>query len=226
MYIRLHVKCPLFLWDFNETGIFLADFEKYSNIKFHKNIRPVEAKFFHADGWTDRRYTDIRRLVFAVLRLSLKNSEIYIFCLLFYSFFLRLFLPSPSPPLITRTGLNRVTKLTAIGGSQSCFPAVYFHVLPSNFKFLCVFFICRTVIWKRSRHVEYTGYQKCLRDFGWEISMEEITGGYACGYNWIMRILLKHILRIYGVVLRTRFNLLGMMLSGWVLWIRLFTFFF
>ena len=33
----LHVKYPLFLSDFNETWIFLTDFEKYTNIKFHGN---------------------------------------------------------------------------------------------------------------------------------------------------------------------------------------------
>jgi len=36
MYIGLHVKCPLFLFDFKETWIFLPDFrKKYSNIKFN-----------------------------------------------------------------------------------------------------------------------------------------------------------------------------------------------
>jgi hypothetical protein len=33
IHIGLHVECPLFLLDFNETWIF----EKYSNIKFHEN---------------------------------------------------------------------------------------------------------------------------------------------------------------------------------------------
>ena len=35
-YIGLHVKYPLFLSDFNETLIFLTDFRKYSDIKFHE----------------------------------------------------------------------------------------------------------------------------------------------------------------------------------------------
>jgi hypothetical protein len=37
MYIRLHVKYPSFLSDFNETRIFSADFENSSHIKFNKN---------------------------------------------------------------------------------------------------------------------------------------------------------------------------------------------
>jgi len=36
MYSGLHVKYPLFLSDFNETGIFSTDFEKHSKIKFHE----------------------------------------------------------------------------------------------------------------------------------------------------------------------------------------------
>ena len=35
MYIGLHVKCPLFLSDFNETRIFSADFRNI--LKFHEN---------------------------------------------------------------------------------------------------------------------------------------------------------------------------------------------
>jgi hypothetical protein len=36
MYIGLHVKCPLFLWDINETRIFSTIFEN-PYIKFNKN---------------------------------------------------------------------------------------------------------------------------------------------------------------------------------------------
>ena len=36
MYNSLHVKCTLFLSDFNETWIFIADFWKCSIIKFHE----------------------------------------------------------------------------------------------------------------------------------------------------------------------------------------------
>jgi len=38
MYTGPHVKYQLFLSDFNETGIF-STFEKYANIKLHKNPR-------------------------------------------------------------------------------------------------------------------------------------------------------------------------------------------
>jgi len=37
MYLRLHVKNVLFVSGFNETRIFLTDFRKYSNVKFHEN---------------------------------------------------------------------------------------------------------------------------------------------------------------------------------------------
>ena len=36
MYIILHVKYPLFLSDFNESGIFSMYFRKINNIKFYK----------------------------------------------------------------------------------------------------------------------------------------------------------------------------------------------
>ena len=49
MYIRLHVKYPLFLSDFNETLIFLTYFSTNTQIwKFMEN-HPVQADLFHAD---------------------------------------------------------------------------------------------------------------------------------------------------------------------------------
>jgi len=38
MDIGLHVRYLLFLSDFNETWIFMTDFQKYSSIKFHENL--------------------------------------------------------------------------------------------------------------------------------------------------------------------------------------------
>ena len=53
MYIGLHVKCPLFLSDFNQNGIFSKCFrKKKSNIKAVK-IRTVEAECLHADKQED-----------------------------------------------------------------------------------------------------------------------------------------------------------------------------
>ena len=37
LYIGFHVKCPLFLSDFNETWISWTDFRRNSNVKFHEN---------------------------------------------------------------------------------------------------------------------------------------------------------------------------------------------
>jgi hypothetical protein len=55
MYICLHVKCPLFLTDFNETWILSTVFEKYKKSDFMK-IRPVgAAELFHTDGHTNRQ---------------------------------------------------------------------------------------------------------------------------------------------------------------------------
>ena len=54
MCTGLHVKCPLFLSDFNETvmKIFWTDFRKILISNFIK-ILPVGAEFFHADRRTD-----------------------------------------------------------------------------------------------------------------------------------------------------------------------------
>jgi hypothetical protein len=53
MYIGRHVKCPLFLPDFNKNLLSLMDFQdtlKYRN----KKILPFGGELFHADGQTDR----------------------------------------------------------------------------------------------------------------------------------------------------------------------------
>jgi hypothetical protein len=52
MYIGLHVKCPLFLSDFNESWIFSTEFDEYSNKNFMK-IRTAAAEFFYEDRRTD-----------------------------------------------------------------------------------------------------------------------------------------------------------------------------
>ena len=53
MYIVLHVKYLLFVSDFNELEFSGQILEKYSNMKFHKNLFRVAAKLFHVDEWTD-----------------------------------------------------------------------------------------------------------------------------------------------------------------------------
>ena len=54
MYIRLHVKCLLFLSDFHETGIFLTDVQKILKIPNFMKIRPVRTELFHLDERTER----------------------------------------------------------------------------------------------------------------------------------------------------------------------------
>ena len=57
MYIGLHVKCPLFLSDFNETSIFLTDFRKNAQISNIMKILSVGSEFIperRTDGQSDR----------------------------------------------------------------------------------------------------------------------------------------------------------------------------
>jgi hypothetical protein len=53
MYVSLHINNLLFLWNFNETSIFLTDIQKNNQTSNFKKIMPVGAKLFHVDGQTD-----------------------------------------------------------------------------------------------------------------------------------------------------------------------------
>jgi hypothetical protein len=46
-------KVPVILGRFQRNVNFLEIFENTEIIEFHKQIRPVEAELFHADGYTD-----------------------------------------------------------------------------------------------------------------------------------------------------------------------------
>jgi hypothetical protein len=63
MWKRLHVKCPLFLSDFNKTCIFSTEFQK-SQISNCIKIRPVGTEVFHADRQTGGQ-TDMTQLIIA-----------------------------------------------------------------------------------------------------------------------------------------------------------------
>jgi hypothetical protein len=62
MYTGLHVKYPFFLSDFNETGVFSTNFQKYSNIEFHEN--PSSGSRVVPCGRTEG-YADVTKLLFA-----------------------------------------------------------------------------------------------------------------------------------------------------------------
>jgi hypothetical protein len=80
MYIGLHVKCPLFLLDFNETFIFLIILEKYSNIKFHENLssgsRVVSCR--QTDWWKGgQTQTDMTKLVVSFCSFANEPKNFY-----------------------------------------------------------------------------------------------------------------------------------------------------
>jgi len=50
MCIGLHVKYPLFSFDFNVPWIFSTDFPKNTQALIFMKIRPVGAELFHVDG--------------------------------------------------------------------------------------------------------------------------------------------------------------------------------
>jgi hypothetical protein len=55
---RLHVKYPLFLWDFNETWIFWTDFGKKKNFKYQVLSKSVQWELscsMRTDGQTDKK---------------------------------------------------------------------------------------------------------------------------------------------------------------------------
>jgi hypothetical protein len=62
MYICLHVRCPLFLSEFNELEFSRQIFEKSSNIKFHKN--PSSRSWAVPCGRTNGR-TNMTKLIVA-----------------------------------------------------------------------------------------------------------------------------------------------------------------
>jgi len=53
MYIGLHVKCLLFMSDYDETWIFSIDFLKINEISIFMIICLVEADLFHVDRQRD-----------------------------------------------------------------------------------------------------------------------------------------------------------------------------
>jgi hypothetical protein len=52
MYVSIHVKYPLFLYDFNETKLSRQVFEEVPISNFMK-ICPVGAEMFHVERRTD-----------------------------------------------------------------------------------------------------------------------------------------------------------------------------
>ena len=88
MYIGVHVKYPLFLLDFNETGIFFDLCSKSTQISNSVKIRPVGAELLHADGQTDMMKLKVAFCNFAevaktssYLRISYDCNNQQFFCM-------------------------------------------------------------------------------------------------------------------------------------------------
>ena len=81
IFICLHIKCPLFLAGFNETGLPRQFFEKYSYINFYENPFGGSRVFpsVQTDRRTDRqtdRWTDMPKLIDAFRNFaSAPNDE-------------------------------------------------------------------------------------------------------------------------------------------------------
>ena len=71
MYVRRHVKYPLFLLCFNEIWTFLTYFRKGPQISNFVNISLVGTGFFHVEGRTDMTKLVV---IFRSLRMLLKTT--------------------------------------------------------------------------------------------------------------------------------------------------------
>ena len=89
----IHVRCPLFLSDFNETWIFLADFSKNTQISNFMIITPAAAKCFFAQRQTDAR--DVTYDGFLHVIFLCRPHALY-------------------PPTIRRYYIHRYCKVTAV----------------------------------------------------------------------------------------------------------------
>ena len=77
-YIGFHVKCSLFLSDFDETLNFLDRFSKITPIRNFMKILPEGADIFHTDGWTDRRaekHTDMTKITDDFLNFTMAPNN-------------------------------------------------------------------------------------------------------------------------------------------------------
>jgi len=69
MHIKLHIKYPLFMSDFNEIDFSRQIFENNEILNFMK-IRPMPAELFHADRRMERQS------LFVILRRNLTTKHI------------------------------------------------------------------------------------------------------------------------------------------------------
>ena len=72
MYIYVHVKCSLFLPDFNQIWFFFGRSSKYSQIYNVMKIGPVVTEFFHGEAWTNRH--DELTIAFSKFAKTPKNE--------------------------------------------------------------------------------------------------------------------------------------------------------
>jgi hypothetical protein len=68
-YLGFHIKCPMFLFDFNRIWVFVTNFSKSPPIRNFVKMCPVGEELIHADREASR-WTDVTKLIGAFRSLQ------------------------------------------------------------------------------------------------------------------------------------------------------------